>query len=94
MKTMKFNPLLVLTTAAALSLLACGKTPEQKAADATGDRLEAEAKEVKATAAATAEVVKKDAVIEAAATKKQTDATAAKLEKTAEQVKASPSPAP
>ena len=91
---MKYIFQLALLAAIALCIVACNKTTEQKAVDATADRLQAEAKEVKADAAATADVIKKNAVNDAAATKQMGDIRAEKLEKAAEQMKAAPTATP
>ena len=91
---MKYTNLSILLVATSLCLAACGKTPDQQATDATADRLNAEAKEVQAHAAATADGIKKEAVVEADATKKAGDARAENLNKVAEQLKATPTATP
>ena len=78
----------------ALGTAACDKTTEQKAVDATAERLQSEAKEVKADAAATADVIKNNAANDAAVTKQIGDIRAEKLEKAAERVKAAPTATP
>jgi len=71
---MKFNPLFALAAAAALGFTACEKSPEQKAADATSEKLDDKAKDVKDAGDKAATEVKNDAAVNADVLKDKADA--------------------